>query len=110
MAKAHPKDCKCKDCEQLLKFAQMSDEDIEASIKNISLKNAPKKIGGDLSGKDIQLKSLKGVSLNKESVAITGFIKTINEKNFAKANKYLQLAIREKIKDKIRQCAGLKPF
>lgn len=46
----------------------------------------------------------------KESAQILGFIKCMTEKNFAQANKYLQSAVMGKLKEKIQQCANIKPF
>ena len=95
MVKAHPKDCKCKTCKEII-AGKLRDKQINGMADPETL-----------SQKDKQRNGLKDV---KESVAITGFIKCINEKNFAQANKYLQVATREKIKAKISQCANLKPF
>lgn len=45
-----------------------------------------------------------------ESVHIANFVKSITEKNYSAANKYLQTVVREKIKTRIAQCADVKPF
>ena len=44
--------------------------------------------------------------LKKEaSHAIVNFVKNVNEKNYAEANKYLQVALEEKMKDRISSIA-----
>ena len=42
---------------------------------------------------------------NGEDNNIIGFIKNVNEKNYAEANKYLQAALEAKMKNRIRQTA-----
>ncbi len=40
---------------------------------------------------------------NSQRQSIANFIKDLNEKNYAQANKYLEQAIHAKLKDKISQ-------
>lgn len=45
-----------------------------------------------------------------ENTHIVGFIKNVNEKNYAEANKYLQAALEAKMKDRIRKTADKLGF
>ncbi len=48
--------------------------------------------------------------LLNEQKALTGFIKSLMEKNYAEANKYLKIAVHSKLKSKIEACAKANPF
>ena len=52
----------------------------------------------------------KGEDVNSESANIVNYIKSISEKNYAKANKYLHAAIEDKMKSKIRGTASTMEF
>jgi hypothetical protein len=43
--------------------------------------------------------------INGDRVAIEKFVKSITEKNYAEANKYLKVAVEEKLKAKIAAAA-----
>jgi|TARA_R110002020_G_scaffold120146_5_gene273807 hypothetical protein len=45
-----------------------------------------------------------------ESANIVNYIKSISEKNYAKANKYLHAAIEDKMRDKIKNTADKMEF
>ena len=45
-----------------------------------------------------------------ESANIVNYIKSVSEKNYAKANKYLHAAIEDKMRDKIRGTADKMEF
>ena len=51
-----------------------------------------------------------GKKPNSESANIVNYIKSISEKNYAKANKYLHAAIEDKMRDKIKNTADKMEF
>lgn len=80
----HPVNCTCKVCKA---------QDAETKKKGSSVKGK--------AGKTEKL---------SESVNILNFVKSLTEKNYAAANKYLQTAMNEKLKSQIAKCADIKPF
>ena len=69
--------------------------------KKSKKKNLPpwlKKDGGD--GEEDK-------DVNKESANIAQFLKSLSEKNYAEANKYLQASMEDKMKARIKGATGI---